>query len=43
MSQEDFSAAFRKSPVKRAKLRELKRNAAVVLGNVGTPNDVPVL
>jgi epoxyqueuosine reductase len=29
--------------MKRAKLRGLKRNAAVVLGNVGTAEDVPVL
>ncbi|MEX0909349.1 MAG: tRNA epoxyqueuosine(34) reductase QueG [Gemmatimonadaceae bacterium] len=36
MSQEQFSVAFRKSPMKRAKLRGLKRNAAVVLGN-GSP------
>ena len=34
MSQEEFSAALRKSPMKRAKLRGLARNAAVVLGNV---------
>jgi len=33
MSQEAFSRAFSKSPMKRAKLRGLKRNAAVVLGN----------
>jgi epoxyqueuosine reductase len=31
MSQEEFSAAFRKSPVKRAKLAGLQRNARVVL------------
>jgi len=43
MSQEQFSAAFKGSPMKRAKLRGLKRNAAVVLGNVGTPDDVDVL
>jgi epoxyqueuosine reductase QueG len=43
MSQEDFSAAFKGSPMKRAKLRGLKRNAAVVLGNVGTSDDVKVL
>ena len=43
MTQEDFSAAFRNSPMKRAKLRGLKRNAAVALGNVGTPEDVPAV
>jgi epoxyqueuosine reductase QueG len=31
MSQEEFSAAFRKSPMKRAKLARPKRNARVVL------------
>ena len=36
MTQAEFSAAFKGSPMKRAKLRGLKRNAAVVLGNVGT-------
>jgi epoxyqueuosine reductase len=43
MSQAEFSAAFKSSPMKRAKLRGLKRNAAVVLGNVGTLDDVDVL
>ena len=43
MSQEDFAAAFRRSPMKRAKLRGLKRNAAVVLGNIGTMEDLSVL
>jgi len=43
MSQAEFSAAFKGSPMKRAKLRGLKRNAAVVLGNVGTADDVDVL
>jgi epoxyqueuosine reductase len=43
MSQEEFSAAFKYSPMKRAKLRGLKRNAAVVLGNVGMRDDVAVL
>lgn len=43
MTQEEFARAFRDSPMKRAKLRGLKRNAAVVLGNVGTPDDVDVL
>jgi epoxyqueuosine reductase len=43
MSQAEFSAAFKGSPMKRAKLRGLKRNAAVVLGNVGTAEDADVL
>lgn len=43
MSQLEFSAAFKASPMKRAKLRGLERNAAVVLGNAGTPDDVDVL
>jgi epoxyqueuosine reductase QueG len=42
-SQAEFSAAFKDSPMKRAKLRGLKRNAAVVLGNVGTADDAVVL
>jgi epoxyqueuosine reductase QueG len=33
MSQEEFSAAFKGLPMNRAKLRGLKRNAAVALGN----------
>jgi epoxyqueuosine reductase len=43
MSQDEFGAAFKGSPMKRAKLRGPKRNAAVVLGHVGTARDVPVL
>jgi epoxyqueuosine reductase len=35
MSDEDFRVAFKGSPMKRAKLRGLKRNAAVVLNNTG--------
>ena len=35
MSDEEFRAAFKGSPMKRAKLRGLKRNAAVVLGEPG--------
>jgi epoxyqueuosine reductase len=43
MSPETFSRGFKGSPMKRAKLRGLKRNAAVVLGNVGTADDVGLL
>jgi epoxyqueuosine reductase len=43
MSQEEFSSAFRGSPMKRAKLPAMKRNATVVLGNVGTVEDLDVL
>lgn len=42
MTQEEFTTAFRKSPMKRAKLRGLTRNATVVLGNVGTLQDADV-
>ena len=37
MSQEEFSAAFRKSPMKRAKLAGLQRNARVMLANSRAP------
>jgi epoxyqueuosine reductase len=43
MSQEEFTATLKGSAMKRAKLRGLKRNAAVVLGNVGTAEDADVL
>jgi epoxyqueuosine reductase len=43
MGDEEFRSAFKASPMKRAKLRGLKRNAAVVLGNVGDPRDADVL
>jgi epoxyqueuosine reductase len=34
LDQEQFSAVFRKSPMKRAKLAGLKRNAGAVLENL---------
>jgi epoxyqueuosine reductase len=36
MSDEDFRSAFKGSPMKRAKLRGLKRNAVGVLANIET-------
>lgn len=43
LDDESFRAAFRGSPMKRAKLRGLKRNAAVALGNTGASDDVAAL
>jgi epoxyqueuosine reductase len=43
MTQEEFSREFKNSPMKRAKLRGLERNAAVVLGNIRNAEDVDVL
>ena len=43
MEPNDYAATFRASPIKRAKLWMLKRNACVVLGNVGTTEDLPAL
>ena len=43
MTREEFNRAFKDSPMKRAKLRGLKRNAAVVLGIAGAAEDADVL
>jgi len=43
MDVESFRRAFKGSPMKRPGLRGLKRNAAVVLGNVGTLDEVEAL
>jgi epoxyqueuosine reductase len=43
MDDATFRTRFRGSPMKRAKRRGLARNAAVVLGNTGTSDDVPAL
>ena len=43
LTLEEFSRAFKGSPMKRARLRGLKRNAAVVLGNAADPDDIDVL
>ena len=39
LDQESFSLAFRKSPMKRAKLRGLQRNGVVVQGNAALGHD----
>lgn len=43
MSAEEFRATFRGSPVRRAKLSGLRRNAVVAMGNSGNRRFLPVL
>jgi len=43
MDQAEYAAAFKGSAMKRAKLWMLQRNACVVLGNVGTADDLAAL
>lgn len=43
MGPSEYAAAFRGSAIKRAKLWMLQRNACVVLGNVGTDEELAVL
>ncbi|MDP9366196.1 MAG: tRNA epoxyqueuosine(34) reductase QueG [Chloroflexota bacterium] len=43
MTEQEFRDVYRGTPVLRTKRRGLARNAAVVLGNVGTADDVPSL
>lgn len=43
MDAADYAAAFKGSAIKRAKLWMLQRNACVVLGNIGTDDDLAVL
>jgi epoxyqueuosine reductase len=43
MSIDDFRSTFKGSPMKRAKLRGLRRDAAVALGNTGNRDDLPLL
>ena len=40
MNDEEYRTAFRGSPMKRAKLKGLKRNASVVLANIGARSEV---
>ncbi len=43
MDEAAFRSAFKRSPMKRAKLRGLKRNAAVALANIGDARDIDTL
>jgi epoxyqueuosine reductase len=43
LTDQQFRALFRGSPIKRIKRRGLLRNVCVALGNVGTPEDLPAL
>ena len=43
MSVAEYTAEFKGSPMKRAKFTGLRRNAAVVLGNVGSSDDALAL
>jgi len=43
MTPEEFRETFRGSPVRRAKLSGLRRNAAIAMGNSGVQKFVPVL
>jgi epoxyqueuosine reductase len=42
-TEDDFAAAFAGSPIKRIGLARWLRNVCVVLGNTGTPDDLPAL
>ena len=43
ITPQEFKRRFAKSPILRVKRRGLLRNVCVVLGNIGTPDDLPVL
>jgi epoxyqueuosine reductase len=43
LTEEEFRARFRQTPVWRAKRRGLLRNVAVALGNWGNPQAAPAL
>lgn len=43
MTPAEFTAELKHTPLSRAKLSGLKRNACAVLGNAGTAEDVPAL
>lgn len=43
MNQETFSSTFAGSAIHRIGLNQLQRNACIVLGNIGTLDDIPAL
>jgi epoxyqueuosine reductase len=43
MQQEEFQTVFRRSPVRRAKLSGLRRNAVIAMGNSGDEKFMPAL
>jgi epoxyqueuosine reductase len=43
ITPQEFKRRFAKSPILRVKRRGLLRNVCVVLGNIGTPDDLPAL
>jgi len=43
MDVESYRAAFRGSPLKRAKFAGLKRNVAIAMGNSGNKDFIPLL
>ena len=43
MQQDEFRSVFRGSPVRRAKLSGLRRNAVIAIGNSGDRKFVPTL
>ena len=43
LNQAEFAGAFRRSPVKRAKLSGIRRNAAIAMGNSGNRKFIPTL
>ena len=43
MTHEEFAARFRNTPIKRAKLVGLQRNACIALGNIGDWRAIPAL
>src|SRR5580765_1345145 len=43
LTDAEFRALFKTSPIKRIKRRGFLRNVCVALGNVGVPSDLPAL